>query len=40
LLRRAQALVSRAIHEHILIYSCNRPPKQVCIVDPENWTTG
>jgi RNA polymerase sigma factor (sigma-70 family) len=29
LLRRIQGLVSKTIHEHILIYSCNRPPKQV-----------
>lgn len=29
LLRRAQTRVARRIHEHILIYSCDRPPKQV-----------
>jgi RNA polymerase primary sigma factor len=29
LLRRAQGRVSRTIHEHILIYSCSNPPKQV-----------
>ncbi len=29
LLRRAQARVARGIHEHILIYLCDRPPKQV-----------
>jgi RNA polymerase sigma factor (sigma-70 family) len=29
LLRRIQRLVSRTFHEHILIYSCSNPPKQV-----------
>lgn len=29
LLRRAQAQVARRVHEHILIYSCDRPAKQV-----------
>jgi len=29
LLRRAQRQISKAAHEHILIYSCNKPPKQV-----------
>ncbi len=29
LLRRAQAQVAKAVHEHILIYSCDTPPKQV-----------
>jgi hypothetical protein len=29
LLRRAQAQIARTIHEHILIYSCSNPPKQV-----------
>jgi RNA polymerase primary sigma factor len=29
LLRRTQRLVLKTIHEHVLIYSCNCPPKQV-----------
>ncbi len=29
LLRRAQRQIARAVHEHILIYWCNKPPKQV-----------
>lgn len=29
LLRRAQGQVARAVHEHILIYCCTDPPKQV-----------
>jgi RNA polymerase primary sigma factor len=29
LLRRAQRLVTKTFHEHIVIYSCSRPPKQV-----------
>ena len=29
LLRRTQMLVSKTVHEHILIYTCNAPPKQV-----------
>ena len=29
LLRRTQSLVAKTVHEHILIYSCSSPPKQV-----------
>ncbi len=29
LLRQAQRQIAKAIHEHILIYSCDKPPKQV-----------
>ena len=29
LLRQAQRQIARSIHEHIVIYACNEPPKQV-----------